>query len=713
MTTAGEAYPFPLGVTPNGVGVNVAIYSSVASQVQLCTFDEAGNESARLLDQVDGDIWYGAVAGIKSGDQYGFRVTGPHTPWSGSRCNPAKLLLDPYARSVTGNLSWRPSWKGAKPGSIDQPDATDSAPDAPRAVVTNSKFDWGGDTPLDYPLTDSVIYELHVRGFTANHPSVPPAQRGTFAGLSHPTIVEYLQELRISAVELLPVHQFITDGSLAAKGLSNYWGYNTIGYFAPHAAYSAARTAGGLPGSEIDEFKSMVKTLHAAGIEVILDVVFNHTAEGDENGPTLSFRGIDNAAYYQLVPGQLHSYDNLSGCGNTIDIASAVVRRLILDCLRYWVSEYHVDGFRFDLATVLGRDAPASAQDADPGWDSHAAFFDLLLQDPTLAKTKFIAEPWDRAGDLQTQFPPRWSEWNGQFRDVTRDYWRTQLPTRRWFAARLAGSPDMYYNNAPRIGLRRQPGASINFVTCHDGFTLADLVAYDTKHNMANGENNADGTDDNRSWNCGPGPGADGPTTDPGVAALRKQQQRNFLATLLVARGVPMLQAGDERGRTQLGNNNAYCQDNATSWLDWTESADTTALTAFTRALIALRSSAPVLRTARFPAPAQTWTQSEPTANTGLLWFNPDGTPMMQDGWDQSSSFAFALLLRDPASNPSVLALFNAGWQDVSFTLPPSPTTTWSVVVETSDIGPATVPRSRAITPLFTVPARSLIIATS
>ena len=714
MTIAGEAtYPFPLGVTVDDTGINAAIYSSVASQVQLCTFDAAGAETARVLDQVDSDIWHGAFAGIKPGDQYGFRVSGPYDPSSGSRCNPAKLLLDPYAKSVAGNLSWRSSWNGARPGSPDHPDATDSAPDAPRSVVTASSFDWGTDVPLDYPLTDTVIYELHVRGFTQTHPAVSPEHRGTFAALAEPAIIQYLQHLGVTAVELLPVHQAITDGSLAAKGLSNYWGYNTIGYFAPHVAYSAARLAGGPPGGEIDEFKAMVKALHAAGIEVILDVVFNHTAEGDENGPTLSFRGIDNAAYYQLVPGQQQSYDNLSGCGNTIDIASPPVRRLILDCLRYWVTEYHVDGFRFDLATVLGRDAPATAQDADPGWDSHAAFFDLLLQDPTLARTKFIAEPWDRAGDLQTQFPPRWSEWNGQFRDVTRDYWRTQLPARRWFAARLAGSPDMYYNDAPRTGLRRQPGASINFVTCHDGFTLADLVAYDTKHNLANGENNNDGTDDNRSWNCGPDPSADGPTADPGIAALRTRQQRNILATLLIARGVPMLQAGDERGRTQLGNNNAYCQDNATSWLDWTDTGDTAALTAFTQALIALRSRAPVLRAARFPAPAQPPTPSEPTANTGLLWFNPDGTPMPQAGWDQWHSFAFTMLLQDTAPNPSVLVMFNAAWQDVSFTIPPPPTTSWTIAVDTADTGAPTLPRAGPITPPITVTARSMIIARS
>ena len=538
---------------------------------------------------------------------------------------PTKLLLDPYGRSVTGNLTWKPSWNGAD--ASDALDPTDSAPDAPRSVVVQSTFDWGADAQLGHPLADSIIYELHVKGFTAAHPDVPAADQGTYAGLAHPAVIAYLQGLGVTAVELLPVHQSLTNGVLAGEGLVNYWGYDTIGFFAPHGAYSAARRAGAPPGSEVDEFKAMVKALHGAGIAVLLDVVFNHTAEGSERGPTLCFRGIDNAAYYQLVPGALESYDNLTGCGNTINAASPTARRLIVDSLRYWVEEMHVDGFRFDLAAVLGSDEPASAADADPGWDSNAAFFDLVLQDPTLAGITLIAEPWTAAGNEQGRFPPRWSEWNGQYRDTLRDFWRDQTPSPRWVGARLAGSPDMYATNAPRYSLRRQPTAAINFITCHDGFTLNDLVSYDSKRNDANHENNQDGTDDNRSWNCGSGPADDGPTADSEIATLRRRQQRNFLATLLISRGVPMLQAGDERGRTQQGNNNAYCQDNPISWVDWTADPAADNLTAVVGKLTRLRTATATLRSPRFPEPGSA-APSEPVADTGLTWFDPDGAPV-------------------------------------------------------------------------------------
>jgi isoamylase len=544
VASATPSFPYPLGVTVVEGGVNVALYSSVADGVTFSTFDSTGAESPHPLALVDSDIWHGVVPGVGPGQEYGFRVSGPYSPSTGVRCNPAKLLLDPYGRSVTGNLAWKPSWNGAAAGAPDAADATDSAPDAPRSVVVQSTFDWGGDAPLGRAAADSVVYELHVKGFTVGHPAVPAADQGTYAGLAHPEVIAYLQGLGVTAVELLPVHQSLTNGVLAGEGLSNYWGYDTIGFFALHGAYSSARRAGGPPGSEIDEFKAMVKTLHAAGIEVLLDVVFNHTAEGNEQGPTLAFRGIDNAAYYQLVPGQPQSYDNLTGCGNTIDAASPTVRRLILDSLRYWVAEMHVDGFRFDLGAVLGSDEPGTAADADPGWDANAAFFDLVLQDPTLAKSKLIAEPWTGAGNEQGRFPPRWSEWNGQYRDVLRDFWRGQIPSPRWVGARLAGSPDMYASGAPRYGLRRQPTASINFVTCHDGFTLNDLVSYDSKRNLANQQGNQDGTDDNRSWNCGSGPADDGPGAGADVLTLRRRQQRNLLASLLVSRGVPMLQAG-------------------------------------------------------------------------------------------------------------------------------------------------------------------------
>ncbi len=713
MIVSGEpSFPYPLGVSFVDGGVNVALYSTVADGVCFSAFDAGGSESRHELTLADSDIWHGFIPGIEPGQEYGFRVSGPYAPPAGARCNPAKLLLDPYGRSVTGNLAWKPSWNGAAAGAPDAPDPADSAPDAPRSVATQSTFDWGGDRPLDHALADSVIYELHVKGFTAAHPDVPAADQGTYAGLAHPEIIAYLQGLGVTAVELLPVHQSLTNGILASEGLANYWGYDTIGFFAPNGGYSSARRAGLPPGSEIDEFKAMVKALHGAGIEVLLDVVFNHTAEGSELGPTLCLRGIDNAAYYQLVPGQLQSYDNLTGCGNTIDAASPVVRRLIVDCLRYWVSEMHVDGFRFDLAAVLGSDEPGTAADADPGWDKNAAFFDLVLQDPTLARTKLIAEPWTAAGNEQGQFPPRWSEWNGQYRDTMRDFWRDQAPVPRWAGARLAGSPDMYALNAPRYSLRRQPAASVNFITCHDGFTLNDLVSYDTKRNDANLENNQDGTDDNRSWNCGQGPADDGPNPDPGITALRRRQQRNFLATLLVSRGVPMLLAGDERNRTQQGNNNAYCQDNTVSWLDWTASPSADNLTTVVRNLIALRARATTLRAARFPEPGPAG-PSEPVADTGLAWFDPDGTPVTSQDWDNTEGHSFAVVFPGDPPGPSVLVTINAYWDPITFTAPSPPSGTWTVTLDTLQENgtPTTGAPLAAGSPLIVGP-RSMVIAT-
>lgn len=459
--------PYPLGVTAVEGGVNVALYSSVATAVSFSTFAADGTETQRPIRYVDGDIWHDFIPGIAPGQQYGFRVDGPYSPGTGARCNPAKLLLDPYGHAVAGNLSWKPSWSGEDPTDPSQPDPNDSARQAPRSVFVQSSFDWGSDEPLGYALADSVIYELHVKGFTALQPDVPASLIGTYAGLAHPTVIRYLQGLGITAVELLPVHQSLTNGILAGQGLTNFWGYDTIGFFALHSAYSAARRGGQPVGSEIDEFKAMVKALHAAGIEVLLDVVFNHTAEGDQRGPTLCFRGIDNAAYYALVPGELESYDNVTRCGNTINAASPVVRRLILDSLRYWVDEFHIDGFRFDLGAVLGSDEPGTHDDADPTWDSHAAFFDLLRQDPTLAGTKLIAEPWTGAADDQGRFPPPWSEWNGEYRDVMRDYWRAEASAPRWVGARLAGSPDIYApKDAPRESAdRRSPRSTSSPVT--------------------------------------------------------------------------------------------------------------------------------------------------------------------------------------------------------------------------------------------------------
>jgi isoamylase len=714
MIPSGErSLPYPLGVSLTDGGINAAIYSSVADEVYLSTFDAAGAETRHPLTLADSDIWHGVVPGVGPGQQYGFRVAGPYSPSAGARCNQAKLLLDPYGRSVAGNLAWKPSWNGAAAGEPDAPDPADSGPEAPRSVVVDSTFDWDGDTRPGRALTDSVIYELHVKGFTARHPAVPAADRGTYAGLAHPEIIGYLKNLGVTAVELLPVHQSLTSGLLAGEGLSNYWGYDTIGFFALHGGYSSARRAGGPPGSEIDEFKAMVRALHEAGIEVLLDVVFNHTAEGNQQGPTLCFRGLDNAAYYQLVPGQLQSYDNLTGTGNTINAAHPTVRRLILDSLRYWVGEMHVDGFRFDLGAVLGSDEPGTAADADPGWDATAAFFDLVLQDPTLSSVKLIAEPWTAAGNEQGQFPPRWSEWNGQYRDVMRDYWRDQVSSPRWVGARLAGSPDMYAADAPRYSLRRQPAATVNFIACHDGFTLNDLVSYDTKRNQANLENNQDGTNDNRSWNCGSGPADDGPSADPGLTALRRRQQRNFLATLLVSRGVPMLMAGDERNRTQQGNNNAYCQDSELSWLDWTADPAADNLTTVARALISLRAGVPALRAARFPEPGPAGA-SEPVPDTGLAWFNPDGLAVSSQDWDNPSGHSFAVVFPDAPPAPAALILFNGYWNPLRFTVPSPPSGTWTLRVDTTQEdgtpAPGTPPAAEGAS--VTVGPRSVVIAT-
>ena len=713
MILSGEpSFPHPLGVSVVNGGVNVALYSSVAEGVSFSSFDDRGDESRHPLALVDSDIWHGFIPGVGAGQEYGFRVSGPYAPSRGARCNPSKLLLDPYGRSVTGNLTWKPSWNGAAPGVSDAPDGIDSAPDAPRSVVVQSTFDWDGDRPPGHGLADSVIYELHVKGFTAAHPAVPAADQGTYAGLAHPAVIAYLNGLGVTAVELLPVHQSLTNGVLAGKGLTNYWGYDTIGFFAAHSAYSSARRAGAPPGSEVDEFKTMVRALHDAGIEVILDVVFNHTAEGDERGPTVCFRGIDNAAYYQLVPGQLESYDNLTGCGNTVNAASPTIRRLIVDSLRYWVGELHVDGFRFDLAAVLGSDEPGTPTDADPGWDESAAFFDLVLQDPTLARCKLIAEPWTAAGNEQGQFPPRWSEWNGQYRDTMRDFWRDRASSPRWVGARLAGSPDMYASSAPRYSLRRQPTATINFITCHDGFTLNDLVSYDVKRNDDNQENNQDGTDDNRSWNCGSGPADDGPASDPVIATLRRRQRRNLLATLLVSRGVPMIMAGDERGRSQQGNNNAYCQDNPITWVEWTADSSAEDLSTVVRNLIALRARVGALRAARFPEPAPVG-PSEPVADTGLAWFDPDGSPVTSHDWDNAEGRSFAVVFADDAPAPSVLVMLNAYWEPVAFTMPSPPAGTWTVTLDTmAEDGAPTADQALGAGASITVGPRSAIIAT-
>ncbi len=713
MVAVGSGEAFPLGVSLVPGGANVAVFSSVATAVSVSVFDAAGAETSYPLRQADNDIWHGFIAGLGPGQEYGIRVEGPHTPsTTGARCNPRKLLLDPYGRSITGNLNWRPSWQGASSADSNAPDPTDSAPDAPRSVVCASAFNWAEDRSPAHALADSIIYELHVRGFTQQHPALPPALQGTFAGLAQPAVIEYLQGLGITAVELMPVQQFLSSGVLSGRGLTQYWGYDSISFFAVHAGYSARRRAGDPPGSEIDEFKDMVNALHAADIEVILDVVYNHTAEGDERGGTLCFRGLDNASYYRLVPDALNFYDNLTGCGNTINTGSAAVRRLILDSMRYWVTEFHVDGFRFDLAAVLASEQPGNTADADPIWLDNARFFELLTQDPVLGPVKLIAEPWTRAGDEQGRFPSGWSEWNGQYRDVLRDFWRDQLPAPRWAGARIAGSPDMYANNSARYSIRRQPTASINFVTCHDGYTLADLVSYDHKQNQANQEGNTDGTadPDNRSWNCGQ-PVDDGPTTNPAIAALRRRQQRNLLATLLISRGVPMILAGDERSRTQGGNNNAYCQDNPTSWVDWTPGADATNLTQFLAGLIHLRRNTTTLRMSRFAEPGPQ-TASEPTATTGLGWFNPDGTACQSQDWDSPEGHSFTVVFPGTPPGVSVLSLVNAYWEPISFRLPTPLGGRWTIQLDTdAENGRPAVPSIAAGATLQVAP-RSIVIAT-
>jgi isoamylase len=629
----------PLGARIDGDATSFAVFSSVAEAVDLCLFDEEGRETRRALVADEGYVWQASVDGVGHGARYGFRVHGAWDPGAGTRCNPAKLLLDPYARSVAGTVSWDASLQGDDPG--------DSAPHVPRSVVCGREFEWGDDRPPGTPLEDSIIYELHVEGFTKLHPDVPERLRGTYAGLAEPAVVDHLTRLGVSAVELLPVHQFVHDGALVARGLRNYWGYQSVGYFAPHNEYSSSGDRGG----QVDEFKAMVKSLHAAGLEVILDVVFNHTAEGNELGPTLCFRGLDNGAYYRLAEDRSRYVDD-TGTGNTIDAHSPQALRLIMDSLRYWVQEMHVDGFRFDLAAALGR----GSADFDP----HGAFLEAVGQDPVLGGVKLIAEPWDVGfgGYELGDFPAGWSEWNGRYRDTVRNFWRSVDGTLPDFATRLTGSSDLY-------GRGRRPTASINLVTVHDGFTLADLVSYDAKHNEANGEDNRDGTDDNRSWNCG----VEGPTSAAGVLELRQRQRRNLLATLLLSEGVPLLLGGDEMGRTQGGNNNAYCQDNATSWVDWSLAETERDTIEFVARLCRFRLAHPGLHRGRF------------FAEGDIEWLRPDGEPMSDGDW--AAPFAHAVTVA-PVSGRLVL-MVNAWWDPLTFHLPSRHLTgTPGVVIDTA-----------------------------
>ncbi len=663
--------PYPLGATWDGAGTNFALFSEVAEGVELCLVDDGGEHRVELTE-MDGFVWHGYLPDAGPGQRYGYRVHGPYEPARGHRCNPAKLLLDPYGKAVDGQVRWHESLFGYRFSDPARASTADSAPYMPTNVVINPFFDWGDDRPPRTPYHGTVIYEAHVRGLTLRHPDVPPDQRGTYAGLAHPAVIDHMVMLGVTAVELMPVHQFVPEHELGDRGLTNYWGYNTIAFLAPHNGYAAADT----PGGQVGEFKAMVKALHEAGIEVILDVVYNHTAEGDHRGPTLSFRGIDNAAYYRISDEDKRYYVDYTGCGNSFNVRSPHALQLIMDSLRYWVLEAHVDGFRFDLASALAREL----HDVD----RLSAFFDLVQQDPVVSQVKLIAEPWDvgEGGYQVGNFPPLWSEWNGKYRDTVRDFWRGEASTLPEFASRLSGSSDLYETSG------RRPVASVNFVTCHDGFTLADLVSYDRKHNEANGEGGADGTDDNRSWNCG----AEGPTTNRAVLDLRSRQQRNLLATLFCSQGVPMLLAGDELGRTQGGNNNAYCQDSEVSWVDWSLAASPAAPLEFACELAALRREHLVFRRRRF-------FRGQPDGGDSLAdiaWLTPAGQDMAGQDWNTPYARAMMVFLNgdaitepgprgEPVRDDTFLILLSAHSEPVTFTLPgPKFGRRWSVTLDTA-----------------------------
>jgi isoamylase len=661
--------PYPLGPTYDGYGTNFSLFSEVAERVELCLFDEDGREVRRTLPEVTAFVWHGYAPDVGPGQRYGYRVHGPYDPAQGLRCNPAKLLLDPYAKAVTGELAWDEAVFGYR---FDDPEGPpndrDSAPCVPRCVVTSPYFDWGDDRHPRRPWHETVIYEAHVKGLTMRHPDVPAELRGTYAGLAHPAVVDHLTGLGVTAVELLPVHRFVSEHDLVQRGLTNYWGYNSVGYLAPHGYGTDDQTG-------VQQFKQMVKRLHEAGIEVILDVVYNHTAEGNHLGPTLSLKGIDNRAYYRLVDDDPRYYMDYTGTGNSMNMRHPHVLQMIMDSLRYWVNEMHVDGFRFDLASTLAREL----HDVD----RLSTFFEVIQQDPVISQVKLIAEPWDvgEGGYQVGNFPPLWSEWNGKYRDTIRDYWRGESATLPEFGFRFTGSSDLYESDS------RRPSASINFVTAHDGFTLRDLVSYERKHNEANGEDNRDGADDNRTWNCG----AEGPSEDPAVLACRARQQRNLLTTLLLSQGVPMLLHGDELGRSQGGNNNAYCQDNEISWLDWKDvDAD---LLAFTRDLIALRHRHPVFRRRR-------WFEGRPIQGedvSDIVWLTPGGRRMSRRDWEQSFARSLQVFLNgqgiaspdergERITDDSFLVVFNAHDGPLAFTLPPEDwATAWQVVVDTNE----------------------------
>jgi len=696
MLRALPGSQFPLGATPMADGTNFAVASGLAEAVTLCLFDESGAERQVQLTDYDAGVWHGFVPGIGPGQAYGYRISGPYDPGQGLWSNPAKLLLDPYARAISGAVSFGPEVLGYTLGDPGTPSTLDSAGHMPRCLVVDSGHTWSDGGLPRRRYADMVIYEVHVKGFTMRHPGVPEHLRGTYAGLAHEAAVSYLTGLGVTAVELLPVHQNVPESFLLDRGLTNYWGYNTIGYFAPHNGYSAAVRAG-QPGGQVAEFQAMVNALHMAGLEVLLDVVFNHTAEAGVLGPTLCFRGLDNPAYYRLVPGDPSQYVDTTGCGNSLNAGDPLTLQLIMDSLRYWVTEMHVDGFRFDLAPTLARQ--------EGGFDEVSAFFDLVSQDPVVSRVKLIAEPWDVGqGDSYDlgRFPPLWREWNGKYRDSMRDYWRSHQVGIGEFATRFCGSSDLYGGAE-----RRRPTASVNLITVHDGFTLADLISYDTKHNEANGEANRDGTDDNRSWNCG----TEGPTSDPAIATLRQRQSRAMLTTLLLSFGVPMLLGGDERGRTQGGNNNAYCQDNDITWFDW--SSGDQDLLAFTQHLIAFRKQHPVFRRRRFLA-------GKEAAELG--WYTPAGTLMTAADWADPSALSLAIYL-DGADDPDIaedgtalldddfLVLFNAWWEPLDFAIPSTcDGQRWHAEIDTYDPPAAATMPTRQAADRVTVGPRSVTV---
>jgi len=669
--------PYPLGATWDGEGVNFALFADSATGVELCLFknqdDEVESQKIKVNERTH-QIWHVYLSGVKPGQLYGYRVDGPYEPQNGNRFNKNKLLIDPYAKAISGVIDWHDALYGYEIGSPDEDlsfSQMDSAPFMPKSVVIDPAFDWENDKPLGTPYHQSVIYEAHVKGFTKMNPDIPENIRGTYAAIGHPVTIEYLKQLGITAIELMPIHQFINDQHLEEKGLTNYWGYNTIGFFAPDVRYSNNGSTGG----QVAEFKQMVKELHKAGIEVILDVVYNHTGEGNQMGPTLSLKGIDNACYYRLTDDNKRYYMDYTGTGNTLNAMLPNVLRYIMDSLRYWITEMHVDGFRFDLAATLARELHEV--------NRLSAFFDIIHQDPIISQVKLIAEPWDIGdGGYQVgKFPPGWAEWNGKYRDCMRDYWRGADSMLGEFAMRLTGSPDLYQDDY------RKPTASINFLTAHDGFTLNDLVSYNDKHNEANGEDNNDGESNNRSWNCG----AEGPTDDKMVLELRKRQKRNLLATLFLSQGVPMLVAGDEVGRTQQGNNNAYCQDNEISWLNW--AANDNELLEFTKKLISIRKDHPAFRRRR-------WFKGQPIKGKGLediAWFLPDGTEMGDDNWNNDFAKSLGIFMNgkglhyvDPRGedvfDDNFYLIFNAHDEPLDYKLPEKIySKEWGKLLDTSE----------------------------